>query len=44
LIPKLLSDFLQSPPFDKEGAHCFVLTVIGFSRFEKELAAAGAIH
>jgi hypothetical protein len=44
LIPKLLSDFLESPSFDKEGTQGFVLAVIGFRRFEKELATAGVIH
>jgi hypothetical protein len=44
LIPKLLSDVLESPSFDKEGAQGFVLAVIGFSRFKKELTAGGVIH
>jgi hypothetical protein len=43
LIPKLLSDFLESPSFDKAGTPGFVLAVIGFRRFEKALATAGVI-
>jgi hypothetical protein len=44
LIPKLLSDVLEPPSFDKEGTQGFILAVIGFSGFEKELATAGVIH
>jgi len=44
LVPKLLSDVLESPSFDKEGTQGFVLAVISFSRFEKELATGGVIH
>jgi hypothetical protein len=44
LVPKLLRDVFESPSFDKEGTQGFVLAVISFSRFEKELATAAVIH
>jgi hypothetical protein len=44
LITKLLSDFFQWSPFDKESAQRFILAVIGLSRFEKKLATRCVIH